>query len=166
MFWPGEFHGLYSPWGCKKSDTTFTHSLRKTNFNLSYSCCDGLQFTQIPATALQFQAVPKALSIWKQLLYSPYVQFPNVLAKRERPVGKRCEPRVLTAQKRMLNFFLQAGLSAVAGPGPVLSIHFSALTCRPVSHVVWSCGSQQGRALDEPRGDRAMGASGRQVSHG
>ena len=22
VFWPGEFHGLYSPWGCKKSDIT------------------------------------------------------------------------------------------------------------------------------------------------
>ena len=22
IFWPGEFHGLYSPWGCKESDTT------------------------------------------------------------------------------------------------------------------------------------------------
>ena len=22
VFWPGEFHGLYSPWGRKKSDTT------------------------------------------------------------------------------------------------------------------------------------------------
>ena len=22
VFWPGEFHGLYSPWGHKKSDTT------------------------------------------------------------------------------------------------------------------------------------------------
>ena len=22
VFWPGEFHGLYSPWGCKKLDTT------------------------------------------------------------------------------------------------------------------------------------------------
>ena len=21
-FWPGEFHGLYSPWGHKESDTT------------------------------------------------------------------------------------------------------------------------------------------------
>ena len=21
-FWPGEFHGLYSPWGCKESDMT------------------------------------------------------------------------------------------------------------------------------------------------
>ena len=21
VFWPGEFHGLYSPWGCKESDT-------------------------------------------------------------------------------------------------------------------------------------------------
>ena len=22
VFWPGEFHGLYSLWGCKESDTT------------------------------------------------------------------------------------------------------------------------------------------------
>ena len=22
VFWPGEFHGLYSPWGRKESDTT------------------------------------------------------------------------------------------------------------------------------------------------
>ena len=22
VFWPGEFHGLYSPWGPKESDTT------------------------------------------------------------------------------------------------------------------------------------------------
>ena len=22
VFWPGEFHGLYSPWGGKESDTT------------------------------------------------------------------------------------------------------------------------------------------------
>ena len=29
--WPGEFYGLYSPWGCKESDTTerFSLSLRK-----------------------------------------------------------------------------------------------------------------------------------------
>ena len=31
VFWPGEFHGLYSAWGCKESDTTkrlsLTHSL-------------------------------------------------------------------------------------------------------------------------------------------
>ena len=22
VFWPGELHGLYCPWGCKESDTT------------------------------------------------------------------------------------------------------------------------------------------------
>ena len=25
--WPGEYHGLYSPWGCKESDTTERLSL-------------------------------------------------------------------------------------------------------------------------------------------
>ena len=29
VFWPGEFHGLHSPWGYKELDmtATFTHSL-------------------------------------------------------------------------------------------------------------------------------------------
>ena len=27
VFWPGEFDGLYSPWGCKESDTTEQLSL-------------------------------------------------------------------------------------------------------------------------------------------
>jgi len=27
VFWPGEFHGLYSPWGCKELDITKRLSL-------------------------------------------------------------------------------------------------------------------------------------------
>ena len=27
VFWPGEFHGLYSPWGCKELDMTERLSL-------------------------------------------------------------------------------------------------------------------------------------------
>ena len=30
VFWPGEFHGLYSPWGHKESDTTERLSLHFT----------------------------------------------------------------------------------------------------------------------------------------
>ena len=30
VFWPGEFHGLYSPWGCKESDTIEELSLFQT----------------------------------------------------------------------------------------------------------------------------------------
>ena len=29
VFWPGEFHGLYSPWGHEESDTTDFHFGRK-----------------------------------------------------------------------------------------------------------------------------------------
>ena len=29
VFWPGEFHGLFSPWGCKESDTTEWLSLSR-----------------------------------------------------------------------------------------------------------------------------------------
>ena len=32
-FWPGEFHGLYSPWGCKESDTTEPLSLALFHFS-------------------------------------------------------------------------------------------------------------------------------------
>ena len=30
VFWPGEFHGPYSPWGCKELDTTEQLSLHFT----------------------------------------------------------------------------------------------------------------------------------------
>ena len=33
VFWPGEFHGLYSPWGCKELDTTELLSLHPTSFH-------------------------------------------------------------------------------------------------------------------------------------
>ena len=36
-FWPGEFHGLYSPWGCKESDTTERLSLRSLRIPLWWS---------------------------------------------------------------------------------------------------------------------------------
>ena len=29
VFWPGEFHGLYSPWGCKEFDDWATFTLLK-----------------------------------------------------------------------------------------------------------------------------------------
>ena len=33
VFWPEEFHELYSPWGCKGSDTTERLSLHFTAAN-------------------------------------------------------------------------------------------------------------------------------------
>ena len=35
VFWPGEFRGLYSPWGCKESNTTEWLSLSDKNKNRS-----------------------------------------------------------------------------------------------------------------------------------
>jgi len=34
VFWPGEFHGLYSPWGLKESDTTERLALHLILFKL------------------------------------------------------------------------------------------------------------------------------------
>ena len=33
VFWPGKFHALYSPWGCKELDTTKRLSLSKKKAN-------------------------------------------------------------------------------------------------------------------------------------
>ena len=44
--WPGEFHGLYSPWGCKESDTTEQLSL---SYRISPSLSEGL-FSWCPRT--------------------------------------------------------------------------------------------------------------------
>ena len=30
VFWSEEFHGLYSPWGCKESDTTVTFTVSRS----------------------------------------------------------------------------------------------------------------------------------------
>ena len=35
VFWPGKFHGLYSPWGHKKSDTTEWLSLSQEDAQIS-----------------------------------------------------------------------------------------------------------------------------------
>ena len=35
VFWPGEFHGLYSPWGRKESDATFTFTFYLQNIYIS-----------------------------------------------------------------------------------------------------------------------------------
>ena len=35
IFWPGEFHGLYSPWGCKEVDTTEGLSVHFTYIDLN-----------------------------------------------------------------------------------------------------------------------------------
>ena len=38
VFWPGEFHGLYSPWGCKESDMTEHLLLHFTSSDLIVFC--------------------------------------------------------------------------------------------------------------------------------
>ena len=36
VFWPGEFHGLYSPWGHKESDTTERLSLSSLSGSVEF----------------------------------------------------------------------------------------------------------------------------------
>ena len=48
VFWPGQFHGLYSTWGCKESDTTEWRWLHSFSFTYQlyseYSTVSGFQF--------------------------------------------------------------------------------------------------------------------------
>ena len=44
VFWPGEFHALYSPWGHKESDTTEQLSLSHfLNTHWAYWVAEGIQ---------------------------------------------------------------------------------------------------------------------------
>ena len=43
VFWPGEFHGLYTPWGYKESDTTEQLSLSSAMYR--YHCHQSLPRT-------------------------------------------------------------------------------------------------------------------------
>ena len=54
VLWPGEFHGLYSPWGRKESDTTeqlslMAYSTKAGNCSVARSRCleNNLEFTQL-----------------------------------------------------------------------------------------------------------------------
>ena len=56
VFWPGELHGLYSPWGRKEWDTTERLSLHFTFLHVSWACWSLLlaseegQQTLLPST--------------------------------------------------------------------------------------------------------------------
>ena len=52
IFWPGEFHGLYSPWGRKESDTTERPSLH-LHLYLGYRASLGLKQTGCHRTTAQ-----------------------------------------------------------------------------------------------------------------
>ena len=45
VFWPGEFHGLYSPWGHKESDTTETFTFTYLYLAALGLCCCMLDFS-------------------------------------------------------------------------------------------------------------------------
>ena len=44
VYWPGEFHGLYSPWGHKESDTTERLSLTSFHFTFIITGKSRLKF--------------------------------------------------------------------------------------------------------------------------
>ena len=64
IFWPGEFHGLYCPWGHEELDMTERLSLHFTSPYIIASIC-----LPQPATLLSF---PQAPPPWQPQVYSLY----------------------------------------------------------------------------------------------
>ena len=55
VFWPREFHGSYSPWGCKESDRTDFHSFTFTTLIISLS---GIGIRVMLASQDKFPSIP------------------------------------------------------------------------------------------------------------
>ena len=58
VFWPGEFHGLYSPWGCKEWGMTKRASLNHPSNTLrigTNQSCFGLNHTKQHPTTLDYK---------------------------------------------------------------------------------------------------------------
>ena len=50
IFWPGEFHGLYSPWGHKESDMTECHHYTVKGFGIFNETQSEMKVTQLCLT--------------------------------------------------------------------------------------------------------------------
>ena len=71
VYWPGEFHGLYSPWGCKESDMTEQLS--------HFHTCYTLDPQNLFILWLSFESLTKlslflpSPSPWQILFYSKFL---------------------------------------------------------------------------------------------
>ena len=64
VFWPGESHGLYTPWGCQESDMT-------EQLSLQYLSCPPFRSSTIHLAA-SFQLQAQHLLLWEPLS-SPFL---------------------------------------------------------------------------------------------
>ena len=79
VFWPGEFHGLYSPWGSKESDPAKRLSLSLSPLGmLSVGHC---QLPMAGYYALNFKALVSFAKLLEPTLYCTFISSPgpNVL---------------------------------------------------------------------------------------
>ena len=74
IFWPGEFHGLYIPWGCKELD--MTEQLSLSLYLLLRNLCEGHEATV--RTDMEQQTASKlgkdVKAVYCHLAYLPYMQ--------------------------------------------------------------------------------------------
>ena len=71
VFWPGELHGLYSPWGCKELDTTEQLSLHFTSLLTLLWVAQFSSVTQLcPILCDPMNQSTPGLPIYHQLLES------------------------------------------------------------------------------------------------
>ena len=86
VFWPGEFHRLYSPWGCKESDTTERLSLKVVLTN---------------AMLLLLSCLVVSDSLWPhgpQHARPPWPSPSNGVSPRSRPLHQWCHSAISSSE--------------------------------------------------------------------
>ena len=98
VFWPGEFHGLYSPWGHKESDTTERPSLHWHRIQVSCQIFPALSLRVLTMTLLEESPItrmfPPSLCGMQDLSFptrdwtgAPYIGSLNHWTTKEVPQG-------------------------------------------------------------------------------
>ena len=111
VFWPGEFHGLYSLWGCKESDMTEWLSLHFHYVHIPscviYSCCFWCNFHSYAFIILNFfqmllQVIFYFLLIFHTPIFDCLISFLSLLKEPKFSFFKKmcvssqngCDPKV------------------------------------------------------------------------
>ena len=66
VFWPREFHGLYSPWGCQESDTTERLSLTQNHLTPS---CFQIKYQDLYLTTWNWFCVYPNVSFFMKMVF-------------------------------------------------------------------------------------------------
>ena len=136
VFWSGEFHGLYSPWGCKESDVIFSSLF--CNGLLSEADLD-YQFKFLGGSSCSFSMLSKMLSLISMFNESGELVIQSCLTFYD---SMDCSPLGFSVcgilQARTLEW---VAISLLQGIFPTQGSNPGLLHCRPILHHLSHQGS-------------------------